>query len=86
MLSAESLIALVREALLLSAAVLVPWLCAMWLLSVLLGAVQSALQLTDPMVLHGPRVLVGLALLVALGGWMARPIAGLAQRVFSLGG
>ncbi|MFO0659866.1 MAG: flagellar biosynthetic protein FliQ [Polyangiaceae bacterium] len=84
LLSPDALIAMVREALLITVAIAVPWVGAMWLFSIALTALLTALQWSDPVLLHAPRVLVGLALLVALGEWMSRPVLDLAARVFVL--
>ncbi len=68
--------ALIREALLLLASVGGPIFAALLIMGLVLGIIQAATQINDTAVGFLPRVLAGMIVVWALGGWMMQRLSG----------
>lgn len=75
-----------KEALYLAAAVSLPVIAIAALVGLVVASLQAATQVQDVTLAHLPRLLAVAFGLVVLGPWMAREIAGFAERVFVLAG
>lgn len=75
-----------KEALFLAAAVSLPVIAVAALVGLFVASFQAATQVQDVTLAHLPRLLAVAAALAVLGPWMAREIAGFAERVFVLAG
>ena len=73
-----------QQALLLVVAVSAPVLLAAAVVGTLVAAFQAATQVQDPTLSHLPRFLAVVAVLVAFGASMARPVADFAIRTMQL--
>jgi type III secretion HrpO family protein len=80
--SLADLSSLSQQALLLSVAVALPVVGAAALVGLLVSVLQAATQVQDPTIGHLPRLLAVVAVLVAVGPWMASQIAEFALRAF----
>ena len=79
--------ALIREALLLLASVGGPVFGALLVMGLVLGILQAATQINDTAVGFLPRVLAGVIVVWALGGWMMQRLAGfLAHAIQAMAG
>ncbi len=79
--------ALVREALVLLAAVGGPIFAALLVMGLVLGIIQAATQINDSAVSFLPRVLAGAIVVWALGGWMMQRLSGfLAHAIQAMAG
>lgn len=67
--------ALIREALLLLASVGGPVFGALLVMGLVLGIIQAATQINDSAVSFLPRVLAGMIVVWALGGWMMQRLS-----------
>lgn len=76
--------ALVREALVLLASVGGPIFGALLVMGLVLGILQAATQINDSAVGFLPRVLAGVLVVWALGGWMMERLAGFLARSIQL--
>jgi len=79
--------ALIREALLLLASVGGPIFAALLVMGLVLGIIQAATQINDTAVSFLPRVLAGVIVVWALGGWMMERLSGfLAHAIQAMAG
>ncbi len=79
--------ALIREALLLLASVGGPIFAALLVMGLVLGIIQAATQINDTAVGFLPRVLAGMIVVWALGGWMMQRLSGfLAHAIQAMAG
>lgn len=82
MASLGELTTLSQQALLLSIAVVLPVVGAAALVGLLVSVLQAATQIQDHTLGHLPRLLVVVAVLLAVGPWMGSQIAEFALRAF----
>lgn len=75
---------LVRSALWVAVATSLPPLGVLWVVGWLSGLLQSALQVSDPVLSHLPRLLAAAAALWVAGPWMLSQWLDLAERAFTL--
>ncbi|MCA9591106.1 MAG: flagellar biosynthetic protein FliQ [Myxococcales bacterium] len=73
-----------QQALLLSAAVVLPVVGVAAIVGVLVAAFQAASQIQDPTISHLPRMLAVIVALVVLGPWMGAQIGAFAERTFTM--
>jgi flagellar biosynthesis protein FliQ len=81
----DTLVSLAQEGLLLTVSVSLPIVAALAASSFVVSVLQSATQLSDSTLTHLPRLVVGAAVLVALGPWMGGQIVQFAARAFAFG-
>lgn len=82
----EALVQVARQGLLLALLVATPILVVSWLVGVVVGTVQAATQVQDPVVGFVPRLVAVVVVLLAMAPWLGAQVARFGASVLVLVG